>query len=346
MGKLTMLPEWHRQDAVMMVWPHENTDWQDTLDAIRGCYADIIIKIIPFQKVVLITHSVSVFEHWFTTSQLDSIITVNIKTNDTWIRDFGPLTIEGEGKLKLLDFRFDGWGGKYEANFDSALNADLYKSDFFAKDIEMADYNDWVLEGGSLETDGKGNLLTTSSCLLDPARNGDVSKEEVEALLLNRLGLQKVYWLDHGALTGDDTDGHIDTLARFCDPSTIAYVTCDDPEDEHYHSLKQMEKELNSIARSNAYQLIPIPLPDACYGDDGRRLPATYLNFLIINQAVLVPVYQCSQDEEAIKIIKEIFPDRKVISVNCLPLIQQNGSLHCATMQLPEGVLNCKFVKR
>jgi agmatine deiminase len=198
-----------------------------------------------------------------------------------------------------------------------------------------------VLEGGGLESDGQGTLLTTAECLLSLNRNPHLSKSQLERQLKNRFGLDRILWLHHGYLAGDDTDSHIDTLARFCDPETIAYVRCDDPTDEHRPALLEMEKELKSFrtAAGRPYRLVPLPWPDACFAEDGHRLPATYANFLIINGAVLVPTYRVRQDAEALAVFKNLFPDRAVIGIDCRMLIEQHGSLHCVTMQYPEGVV-------
>jgi agmatine/peptidylarginine deiminase len=197
-----------------------------------------------------------------------------------------------------------------------------------------------VLEGGSLESDGKGTILTTSECLLSKNRNEHLSKIQIEQHLKENFGAERVLWLNHGYLAGDDTDSHIDTLARFCNEKTIAYVGCENPEDEHYEALLQMKKELQQFTdvNGNHYQLVELPLPDACFDEDGKRLPATYANFTIVNGAVLVPVYGVLQDEKALEILQNCFPKREIIGVNCRILIEQHGSLHCVTMQYPEQV--------
>jgi agmatine deiminase len=198
-----------------------------------------------------------------------------------------------------------------------------------------------MLEGGAIESDGAGTILTTTECLLNPNRNPHLQQREIEAQLGQLLGAQHFLWLEHGYLAGDDTDSHIDTLARLCPNDTIAYVFCDDPGDEHYAALQRMAEQLRTFrtADDRPYRLLPLPWPQACYGPSGERLPATYANFLIINGAVLVPTYDCAQDETALKVIAQAFPDRKIIGIDCSPLILQHGSLHCVTMQLPRGVL-------
>ena len=198
----------------------------------------------------------------------------------------------------------------------------------------------YVLEGGSIESDGAGTLMTTSQCLLSPNRNEHLTQPQVEEFLKSSFGVERVLWINHGYLAGDDTDSHVDTLARFCDVDTIAYVQCDDKTDEHYASLKLMERELKSFKtlEGNPYRLIPLPMADARYEGE-QRLPATYANFLIVNGALLVPTYRSPKDEQALSALREAFPDREVVGVDCSALIHQHGSLHCVTMQLPYYVL-------
>jgi len=195
---------------------------------------------------------------------------------------------------------------------------------------------DFVLEGGSIESDGQGTLLTTSQCLCNPNRNGGLSKSEVEEKLSKYLGAQRILWLDHGYLAGDDTDSHVDTLARFVTPETIVYVKCENKEDEHYEALQKMEAQLGSFTtlEGKPYTLIPLPMTEAIYNDQEERLPATYANFLITNGALIYPTYSDKNDKKVHEIFKGLFQDKEIIPVNCLKLIEQGGSLHCSTMQV------------
>jgi agmatine deiminase len=259
---------------------------------------------------------------------------IEIPTNDTWIRDYGYISIEQDGEVKLLDFTFDGWGGKYEASLDNAVNSRLHQKGYLG--ITRLETIDFVLEGGSIESDGAGTILTTSTCLCNPNRNGGLTKQQIEEKLQTYLGAQRVLWLDHGYLAGDDTDSHIDTLARFVNPTTIMYVKCEDREDEHYEALQKMETQLQGFTTTEGkpYTLIPLPMCEAKYNDKKERLPATYANFLITNDALVYPTYEDKNDEKAGALFKEVFPDKEVIPVNCLKLIEQGGSLHCSTMQI------------
>jgi agmatine deiminase len=199
-----------------------------------------------------------------------------------------------------------------------------------------------IMEGGSIESDGLGTILTTSKCLLSPNRNPQLDKSEIEQAMASLLGARRVLWLNHGWLAGDDTDSHIDTLARICPENTIVYQACDNPLDEHFHELKLMEEELKTFRApdGSSYRLIALPWPKARFDDQAHRLPATYANFLVINGAVLAPTYGDREiDDKALACIGQVFPGREVIGINCLPLIEQHGSLHCVTMHLPAGVL-------
>ena len=237
----------------------------------------------------------------------------------------------------MLDFGFNGWGEKYGYELDNQITRRLYALDSFGQ-APMQTVN-LILEGGSIEVDGSGTLLTTARCLLAPTRNPGLTREQLEQQLKELLGITRILWLHHGYLAGDDTDSHIDTLARFCDRNTIAYMSCDDPADEHYAELKAMEKELKAFraADGQSYRLVALPWPRAKLDEDGNRLPATYANFLVVNGAVLAPTYEDPADDTALARLKECFPDREIVPVNCLPLIYQFGSLHCVTMQLPEA---------
>jgi len=195
---------------------------------------------------------------------------------------------------------------------------------------------DFVLEGGSIESDGEGTILSTSACLCNTNRNNGLSKQEIEELLHTYLGAKRVLWLDHGYLAGDDTDSHIDTLARFANKDTIAYVKCNDKDDEHFEALQKMEAQLKKFKtkEGKSYRLIALPMTDAIYNEEGQRLPATYANFLITNDALIYPTYGDKNDSTAGEIFKVLFPNREIIPINCLKLIEQGGSLHCSTMQI------------
>jgi len=337
-------PEWYPQSGVMLTWPHADSDWGPILDEVEPVFAAIAAAVTRFEHLLVACHDETVRDrvaalllaHRVPVQRTHLVVA---PANDTWARDHGPITVLCQDELTLLDYRFNGWGGKYPHDLDNQITRRLHAQGAFGN--TPIEFEDLVLEGGSIEVDGQGTLLTTVRCLLNPNRNPGLTRTHVESRLAAQLGLTRFLWLKNGFLAGDDTDSHIDTLARLCDPGTIAYVTCDDPADEHYAELKAMERELQSFrtATGTPYRLVPLPWPAAKVDADGARMPATYANFLIINGAVLVPTYRDPADAMALHQVHNCFPDREIIGIDCLPLIWQHGSLHCVTMQLPAGAL-------
>ena len=337
--------EWSPQSAILMAWPHQGTDWAEILDSVADVYVRIVSAISQHERVVLLCQDDA--HQGAITHQLKQagvnirqIIFQPIQYNDTWTRDYGPLSILQNGQPQLLDFVFNGWGNKFTADDDDQVNQILNARGVWS-DIPLESI-DYILEGGSVDTDGQGTLMTTSACLLNDNRNPQANKESVEVLLADKLGCQRLLWLDHGYLAGDDTDSHIDTLARFCSVDSIVYMACEQPDDEHFNALKQMEEEIKTFRTGDgrAYQLFPINIPPPIYDEDKQRLPASYVNFLVINSAVLVPVYGDEpSDRAAIKQLTRAFPRHEIIAIDCKPLIMQHGSLHCVTMQWIQGVI-------
>ncbi len=333
--------EWEPQDGVLLAWPHADSDWRETLAAVEPVFVEIARAISRYARVLMVVPEVALVRERLRLAgaDLDRITLFRLPSNDTWSRDFGPITVLEDGVPVLLDFGFNGWGLKFAADLDNRLTRGLAELGAFGgHEVRVPGL---ILEGGSIESDGAGTILTTSRCLLSPNRNPHLDRLGIAQQLHALLGARRVLWLEHGYLAGDDTDSHIDTLARFCPDNTIAYVRCDDPADEQYQELAAMETELRAFrtAAGEPYRLVPLPWPQACFGLDGHRLPATYANFLVINGAVLVPTYGLPQDGAALNTIARIFPDRQVLGIDCLPLIAQHGSLHCVTMQIPHGVL-------
>ena len=338
-------PEWAHQYAVVLTWPHKNTDWKPILNEVEPLYLQLAKEILKKENLIV---SCGDFESIDKIKKLLSAFAIYgfkfyvypVASDDTWTRDHGPITIFNNENQTLLDFEFNAWGGKFSYSKDNLINSELKKY------AALADYNytksNIVLEGGSIESNGQGVLLTTSECLLTPSRNPNLNKAQLEQALKNQFGCNNILWLDHGYLAGDDTDSHIDTLARFCASDLICYVKCSDVSDEHYDALKKMEDQLRSFKQPNGepYKLKALPMASAIF-DEGERLPATYANFLIINEAVLAPIYNVKEDEAALTVLKECFPDREIIPINCSPLIKQHGSLHCITMQIPCIVKPC-----
>lgn len=308
MNKRRMPAEWEQQSAVQLTWPHAQTDWAPILPEITAVYEEMAREI----------------------RQRESLLIVDdIPHNDTWARDHGFITVEQDGSLILLDFKFNGWGEKFPAELDNQINKHLFDRGMVKGTYEP--HLDFVLEGGSIESDGQGTVFTTTCCLMAPHRNQPLTQQQIEERLKLYLGAERIVWLNHGSLLGDDTDGHIDTLVRICPHDTLLYIGGDD---EH-PDLYEMEKELQTLRTLDGrpYRLLRLPLPRPIY-DEGERLPATYANYLVINGAVLVPTYnQPDLDAEAMRIIGQAFPDREIVGIDCRAVIRQHGSLHCCTMQ-------------
>jgi agmatine/peptidylarginine deiminase len=327
---------------VLLAWPHGGTDWAPLLPAVEAVYTAITRAVAAREPALIVCASAEHLRHVRARLGEAGVALASVRlyvaaTNDTWTRDYGPLTVLEAGRALLLDFTFDGWGGKFRADLDDTVTRRLHAAGAFADAPVVTPGR--VLEGGSIESDGAGTLMTTRRCLMSRA-GPHATPATVEAELQALLGAERVLWLEHGGLEGDDTDGHVDTLARFCDPGTIAYVRCEDPADTHHADLAAMERELRAFRRVDGtpYRLVPLPLPAPKRGPDGERLPATYANFLIVNGAVLVPTYDDPADAEALERLAACFPDRQAVGIPCGPLIRQHGSLHCATMQIPREV--------
>ena len=311
-----LIPEWETQKYVQLVLPHKETDWSDYLDEALETFKEIAYAIAKYQKVLICyqeKESLKGFNH-------KNFKFKQVKNNDTWARDFGAISIRENGKIKLLDFVFNGWGLKYPSNYDNNISRKIFKKK------KLKSFN-FVLEGGAIDTNGEV-LLTHKKTMLEKNRNYPLKKEEIEKFLKKELNVKKVIWLNYGFLEGDDTDSHIDTLARFVNKDTIVYLKCYDKEDIHYNELQLMEKEL----LETGYNLVPLPLPEPIYFE-GERLPATYINFLITNRAVLVPTYNCKYDKEVIEIFKKLFKNKEIIPINSNVLIRQHGSVHCLTKE-------------
>lgn len=340
--RATRLPaEWEPHGAVMLSWPHKDTDWAPVLDEAIDCFVEIAKAIAREETLIVVAPDVEEPRRVLDCEKLPNrILYLTVPTNDTWARDFGPITVERDGNPVICDFKFNGWGLKFPADKDNLITRAMCNTGLLRG--RYSNELSFVLEGGSIESDGQGTLMTTSQCLLSPNRNGAMSRDEIEEYLKSRFGLDRVLWLDYGALEGDDTDSHIDTLARLTPNDTILYVGTDDVTDSHYDELNKMKLQLQSFvtASGQPYNLIELPLPDAVYDEEENRLPATYANFLIMNHSILMPVYrQPQKDELAAQIIKIAFPDHQVVKIDCSVLIKQHGSLHCVTMQVPETIL-------
>ena len=332
--------EWERQAEALLAWPHENTDWRSRLESAERVAGDIGRHISLYQCLTVVGPDPERIRERLNRSGalLERTRIFPMDTNDTWIRDFGPITVMEEGERILLDFEFNGWGLRFPADLDNRVSRRLSKLGAWGN--TPMETVGMVLEGGSIESDGRGTLLTTARCLLGPNRNPHLSRDGIEQTLKNLLGAERILWLENGHLAGDDTDSHVDTLARFCPGDTILYTACDDPGDEHFEPLRAMADELEQFRTRDEkpYRLVPLPWPAPRHDETGERIPATYANFLVLNGAVLVPTYGSARDAEALEVIGRAFPRRRIEGIDCGTLLLEHGSLHCATMQIPEGV--------
>ncbi|CDB72401.1 agmatine deiminase family protein [Bacteroides cellulosilyticus] len=332
--------EWAPQSGIQLTWPHAGTDWAHMLTEVQACFAAIAREIAQRELLLIVTpEPEEVKKQISATVNMQNVRFMECETNDTWARDHGAITMLDSEGTSFLDFMFNGWGLKFASDKDNLITRQAVESGFL--NGRYVNRLGFVLEGGSIESDGLGTLLTTSECLLSPNRNGQMSRDEIEDYLCSVFHLKQVLWLDHGYLAGDDTDSHVDTLARLCSPDTIAYVQCTDTQDEHYEALHQMEEQLKTFRtlNGNPYRLLALPMVDKIE-EEGERLPATYANFLIMNDAVLYPTYRQSEnDQRAKEVLQEAFPEYEIVGIDCRTLIKQHGSLHCVTMQYPAGVL-------
>ncbi len=342
-----LLPEWAEQDAVLIAWPHEDSDWVALLGEVEKTYQELALAVLRYEKlVVLLPENKDVsallpMDH-------PNLYLIRMATNDTWARDYAPLSCFKAGKKVIVDYRFNGWGQKFAANYDNLVSRKLYKMGFFAPDVQWSNRQDFVFEGGSVESNGAGVLLSTEYCLMEENRNAAYSRDAICQDLASELAASSVQLLTHGAIMGDDTDGHIDTLARFINERTIAYVAPTDKRSFNYAYLVAMEEELKALRMPDGitpYDLVPLPDAGSFYDEEGAPMPATYANFLFVNGALLLPMYGTARDDEAAEVLQRALPDREVVGVNCFNLIRQHGSLHCATMQFPKGFLNLEMMR-
>ncbi len=326
---------------MLLAWPDSESDFSRWLPAVEQTYAHIGAEIARRETLIVACRNPALRDRVAAALaergvDADRVRYAILPHEDIWVRDTAPLAVATPEGPRLLDFRFNGWGGKYPHSADAELARNLYAAGLPGA-LPM-DCIDFVLEGGSIESDGAGTLLTTTRCLLNPNRNPSLNRAGIEDRLRQYLGAEKVLWLEHGHAEGDDTDAHIDTLARLCSPTTIAYTACERPDDPLYGEFEAMAAQLRTFTAysGQAYQLVPLPIPAPIYSEEGDRLPATYANFLIINDAVLVPVYGDPADRISLERLAACFPDREIVGIDCVPLIRQYGSLHCMTMQFPK----------
>ena len=338
--QLFLPAEWHRQQMVQLTWPHEGTDWNYMLAEVEACFLEIAKAISKRERVLVVAPDTDAVGKQLEEAgaRMQNITLFQCETNDTWARDHAFITLLGDNVPHYVDFCFNGWGRKFEASLDNAINGKLYDAGIVKGEYE--DCTSLVLEGGSIESDGKGTILTTSQCLLAPHRNQPMERDDIEKCLKRMLHADRVLWLDYGNLIGDDTDGHVDTIARLAPNDTIVYMQCTDKNDAQYNDLAGMERQISELrtAEGKPYRMLALPSPSPIHDEEGERLPATYANFLVINGAVLYPTYaQPENDAKAAEVLKEAFPSLEITGIDCRALIKQHGSLHCVTMQYPDS---------
>ena len=339
--------EWEPQSGIQLTWPHANTDWKPYLEDITKVFVNMAKVITNEELLTVVTPETETVRKQLskelTAAQLNNVIFYDIDSNDTWARDHAPLTLVSDDKETcILDFKFNGWGDKFEWTKDNNITSQLNNKGAFNSGYECD--TDFVLEGGSIESDGKGSIFTTTFCLMAEHRNQPLTREEIEERLLKSLHAKRIVWLDYGQLIGDDTDGHIDTIVRLAPNDTIVYNGCDDESDEQYNDFNSLEEQLRQLKTLDGqpYNLLRLPMPDAIY-DDGERLPATYANFVITNKSVICPTYsQPIKDNIALEVLQRAFPNHNIVGIDASVVIKQHGSLHCLTMQYPEGTLKTK----
>lgn len=342
MSDTRFIPEWEPIEYILLALPNKNTDWDYILPEATEQYQRLVKAITDEGiKVALLCHDVGDAMEIMQDSDQEFISYIPMEYNDTWTRDYGLITVMRNERLRALDFGFNAWGLKFAADKDNLVNLNLDKKGLL-QPLTYRNERDFVLEGGSVETDGNGTIMTTSRCLQSPNRNGGKTKSELNNELLERLGADHVLWLDYGALKGDDTDSHIDTLARLAPDDTIVFIGTKNFDDPQFEDLLAMRAQLTLFrtAEGNPYNLVELPLPDPILDTDGSRLPATYANYLVANGVIFMPTYaQPDKDDLAMRSIKIAYPTHKVVGVDCRTLLRQHGSLHCATMQIPAGIL-------
>lgn len=342
------LAEWEPQTAILMALPHEDTDWNYILDEARDQYRRLTEAMTAAGcHVIMLCRDKEDAAQLLSGADSSRLTFIEADFNDTWTRDYGPLAVEKDDRIRALDFGFNGWGLKFASDKDNLVNLGL-RDRFVIEPRQYRNERDFILEGGSVESDGHGTLLTTSRCLCSPNRNGGKSKQELNEILHDRLGAEHVLWLDYGALAGDDTDSHIDTLARLAPDNIIFFTGCRDMDDEHFEELLRMRAQLTLFRNVDGepYNLVELPMPRAVISPDGERLPATYANYLVTDTTVFMPTYaQEDNDRLAMQTVRIAYPDKEVVGVDCRTLLRQHGSLHCATMQLHPGEINDTIIK-
>ncbi len=332
-----MPAEWESHRATWVSWPHNEETWPGKFETIEPAFSRVVRAIAKSEPVFINVLGPEHEEHVhrYLVGVEDGVRFFHIPTNDAWCRDHGPTFLtrsNGPGReLAGVKWEYNAWGGKYPPyDLDNAAGTAMCEA------IGVPVFRSpLVAEGGALETNGRGLLLTTESCLTNPNRNPGITRGVVERELKQMLGMRSVVWLPGGDLAGDDTDGHVDNIARFVSDTTIVIPSTDDPDDPNYETLKENGAALDAYATPRgALRVVKLPVPTPVFYD-GRRLPASYANFLVANTVVIVPTYRCPEDADAIDILSQEFPGRCVVAIDCTDLVWGLGAIHCLTQQVP-----------
>lgn len=333
-----MPAEWETHSGTWLTWPHNPETWpEQDMQQVETEFMGIIRPLAKNESVHILVNDEDMGNAVESTLNVNNVEMKNIflhdiPTNDSWIRDYGPnFIIQSDGKVAANDWDFDSWGRKYKWELDDLAGTVIAEESglhHFKPEI--------VLEGGAIEVNGAGTCVTTESCILNPNRNNGISRDAMETVLKDYLGISKVIWL-HGEMEGDDTDGHIDNLARFVNPTTMVCAIEEDEEDPNYRCLKNNFDHLRSATDQddNLFEIVALPMPGYI---GSPRLPASYANFYIANKSVLVPVYGHPNDKRALSILEPLFPEREIIPIPSTTLILGLGGVHCLTQQQPAGI--------
>jgi agmatine deiminase len=330
-----MPAQWEPHAATWMGWPADDVEWRGQLEAVRVEFAALVSTISRFEPVKLLVRDEQTERDARSRLEGANVVFYRFAHNDVWFRDCAPIFVSRGGELAATDWDFNGWGEKFAHSLDdqipsfvsSKLGVKLFKPGI-------------VMEGGSLDVNGTGLVMTTAQCLLNKNRNPNRTAQEIENLVLENLGLEKMLWLGDG-LEGDHTDGHVDTITRFLNPWTIVTHVCEDENDTNF---APMQKNLETIRTwrddsDEPFEVVPLPLPKNRLEFEGDRLPPTYANFYFCNGALIVPTYGDPNDDRALEILRAYFPDREVIGLSGRALITGGGSFNCVTQQQPVGTM-------
>lgn len=341
-----LLPEWYPQEAILLSWPDAQTDWANWLSEVQNTYIDIISAINRHSCPVILLvrqEQIPLVESMLPASS--NVLLVPADYNDTWLRDYGFLTCQFDSAMYPVSFCFNGWGDKFDANKDNRVNSS-YLAELCQHSLVE---HDLVLEGGALEINDEGILLSTELCLSNPKRNGALDLRSYQQAFAKTLGATNSLILQNGHLEGDDTDGHIDTLVRFTPENNVVIQTAyNRPDDPHFAGLNALVEECRkrlteATAREPVIFQLPLPF---IQNSEGDRLPASYANFLISNQQIFAPIYDQPEDQAALETLAKAYPQFNIVPINCHALVQQYGSLHCISMQIPKGTLKPEFIQK